>query len=344
MTKKRKFLSLLLCLILVLTSSAFAAEPTLVIKQYDINHFEYPVTPDDPEWADFTTKQEMIDAISIPDKVLKRMTTEALIDAVLNFPLSMNLFVYNNFDDARKAFSSDSDAYRELLTRKDAGDLINSRLNTDFSTADYSTDVSSFKMKLQCTTLEVLLRDDRMPFVNQSIKRSLVPDNRRSIFTPDNGQIVTPDMGPVLGTATTYTPKGNTVTVNRCGEFSAAEITRVNAEVQRQWPNATMISSASGVYNCHNYAWNTYNGGTSYWMLDPTKYMSDGSYRQVTGLPKKGNRIYYGSKLHSGIINSDPVPPYAYDTVSKWGDYPLMRHAYRNCPYDTSNITFWEAA
>ena len=55
--------------------------PAIVTEAY-----EYPVTPNDPEWAELGSTQARIKACRIPQEVLESMTEEQLVQAEFNNP------------------------------------------------------------------------------------------------------------------------------------------------------------------------------------------------------------------------------------------------------------------
>ena len=48
--------------------------------------YEYPLTPEDPEWKTIQLKDEKVAKCQIPENILKRMTTLALLETVLYYP------------------------------------------------------------------------------------------------------------------------------------------------------------------------------------------------------------------------------------------------------------------
>ena len=76
-------------------------------------------------------------------------------------------------------------------------------------------------------------------------------------------------------------------------------------------------------------------------MNDPSKYMRDGSYKE-SGF-KVGNIIYYAGE-HSGVVSLVKVGYAGSFVKSKWGMYGLYNHFYNQCPYSTSNLTYWVKA
>lgn len=87
----------------------------------------------------------------------------------------------------------------------------------------------------------------------------------------------------VRDTSTTVkTPKGSSVSVTVfSSDFTASQKTAYNNEFKNSWPNATFVSTSTRMYNCHSYAWYSSSTSNKYWMNDPSKYMSDGSYKNA---------------------------------------------------------------
>ena len=64
-------------------------------------------------------------ACSISDETLKSMSTADVINAVLSFPLLVNLYAYDSYYIALAELAKDSDAFSELLKREDAIEKLN---------------------------------------------------------------------------------------------------------------------------------------------------------------------------------------------------------------------------
>lgn len=115
------------------------------------------------------------------------------------------------------------------------------------------------------------------------------------------------------------------------------------------YPNAVIIDNPTTTYNCHAYAWHMSEGGTPpVWMgltINPTPiYWNDGSYFETT---ERGNGLkvsydnppYNGSGLdnHSAITTSEEGV-----FISKWGAYPLVKHAKDYTPYTYSSLHYFK--
>ena len=83
--------------------------------------YEYPVKPGTDAWRAFTTHEEMLKACQIPESTLRAISTEGLVETVLNYPLYNDVLAYNSPQQGFDAISSEFNGIMELLNRKDAG-------------------------------------------------------------------------------------------------------------------------------------------------------------------------------------------------------------------------------
>src|SRR5207253_5918973 len=140
------------------------------------------------------------------------------------------------------------------------------------------------------------------------------------------------------------TPRGsNVLGIVYSSELSSAEITRLNLYVQTTYPRATRESNSSRRYNCHSYAWYWASASNTVWINDPSLYWQDGSYTSLgtfnggIALPSTvpdGARATYFTTVHSALKISST------QFRSKWGQYPVMRHAPGYSPYACMNCSF----
>lgn len=87
--------------------------------------YDYPVYPGMAEWALFTSTQEMIDACLISPEMLKNMSTQAVIQAIWEYPFFWEILIRP--DHSQMDFEtviSQTNAYLELVTRSDAGECL----------------------------------------------------------------------------------------------------------------------------------------------------------------------------------------------------------------------------
>jgi hypothetical protein len=171
------------------------------------------------------------------------------------------------------------------------------------------------------------------------------------------------------------TPKGNDVEYYN-GTLGDTASYRVYAESlinDNDW-DATIVSHATGKYNCHSYAWHTSEGGSDCWVNGwdygtinytnpnntPTNtadnineyWTSDGGYHDIPTKQEKA-KVHYGSqwvwestyfgfqwinkKDHSAIVDSNTDY-----FISKWGKLPRFKHKPADCPYTASSLTYYK--
>ncbi|MFP4978249.1 hypothetical protein ACE6ED_22780 [Paenibacillus sp. CN-4] len=315
----KKFCSIVLSVMLAVGFSTSVFAEAGSVEQH--TEFQYPVTPADKEWAEFTSKQEMLDATDIPTTVLEKMTTDEVLDAVLDFPLIVNLYLYDSYEVALEALAEDSDAFFELKQREDAGEAILGKLSSAkaFNTEDPS---------LEDRTLNILLTD-------KSILNSINEKEKAN---------------SIVAAASSYvrTPNGTSVPVDILGEqLTVTQKASLNQQTQAAYPSATFVSSSTSNYNCHSYAWYSNTTSNTYWMNNASAYMTDGSYASVTNLINAGigTRVYYDGGLHSAIVTTNGGPlasPKKLRVTSKWGQGPLMSHTAEYSPYASNALTMWK--
>lgn len=152
---------------------------------------------------------------------------------------------------------------------------------------------------------------------------------------------------------TVYTPNGSSVDVIRYNFImSKSEADATRERIEKTYPKAVILGSATYEYNCHHYAWHMSTGNTEKWWMShytssypktPTniKYITDGSYVRVNGNDSGATHIVYfenGIPIHSAVKSSIPNNT----VVSKWGAECLVRHSITDCPYNASDIRYYK--
>lgn len=124
--------------------------------------YEFPVRPGMQEWKDFKTSNEMSTALMIPDEILKKMSTEGLVETCLNYPLFGSMLAYSNLQTGFEIVSKHFNGLQELLNRKDAGNVLLNKykkLNPEmlgFYRFDYDKEVYVF------TYIELILAQEQI--------------------------------------------------------------------------------------------------------------------------------------------------------------------------------------
>lgn len=87
--------------------------------------YDFPLKPGMAEWEKLNSGKEMLDACQIPEEILKNMTSQALAETCINYPLYIDYLaandervgiylIINNFNGL-KELSERADGYKELI-------------------------------------------------------------------------------------------------------------------------------------------------------------------------------------------------------------------------------------
>lgn len=105
-----------------------ACLPEKVHKANDA--YDFPIRPGTDEWRALGSHDDMVEACQIPEKLLREMSTEGLIETVLNYPLFMDMLAYNDLQVGFDAVAFQFNGLNELLNRADAGSKLLMRYKT----------------------------------------------------------------------------------------------------------------------------------------------------------------------------------------------------------------------
>lgn len=88
--------------------------------------YQYPVTSYDAEWQNYPHVQEKYVACHIPDEIIQELSTEELLELVLDFPLLINIYAYSSYDEGVKEVAKQFNGMAELLKRTDCLSVVSS--------------------------------------------------------------------------------------------------------------------------------------------------------------------------------------------------------------------------
>lgn len=304
---------------------------------------EYPITephifeiiPGTEEWDSYESLFERIDACYVPEEELKQMTTSALYETVLNYPLLVNIYAYDG--DLRKGIDSVSKYFgglEELFSREDALDVIR----------QHSIDAQSI--------------EDERSEIKAIYDQSLLNYAERLTEQSNNGDIAlfAGDRDHI------YTPNGTAALVwQNCtweywqDYYYDSSLTQENCDILAQeylkeFSTASLVSKSNPAYNCHSYAWYSQGKNNKNWLLEPEKFIQDGSY--ILCSQQLDARITYeteedlympGTIEHSGIVTRVSGNP---RVTSKWGMNGVFIHSIWDNPYakNVDFIRYWKSA
>ena len=144
--------------------------------------YTYPIIPDMEKWKEFQDRQEMEDACQVPFKILKKQSTQAVIQALWEFPLVYDFFAWIPYQKGYEFVYLPLNAYQELLKRPDAATcvldryMLVSEMQKGYPVAHYILEMHL----AQEYFINQLSSDDRRKVVDRSLKiikaRKLNPD------------------------------------------------------------------------------------------------------------------------------------------------------------------------
>lgn len=298
----------------------------------------YQITPDDAEWSDFQTTEEMYKACQIDIEILKGMDTEELVKVVADYSLMVNIYAYDSMEQGMEAVGRHFDGINELLDRNDAINGICSylekisdreraeKIGDDFGLKcdycmtlidytyqkqNYISDSATKRIMDVYKEIEVL-RDDGVVsegYVSFDYLRDLSIESylNSGIKRAPIKDIIDTDISTnvkSVGTQTVYTPKGTKMTLTKYEFVSSSAAAYINKQMDAAYPNAVRFAPASAHYNCHSYVWYSASAYNLCWM-EPEQallYIADGSYSAVSNFNNiVGAKVQYMDKNNQFI-------------------------------------------
>lgn len=93
--------------------------PLFLLAQKNEKPYQYPMTKGSAAWDNLKTYKEKRDASQIPQQVVQDLTTSALLESVLNYPLLTDVMVFNSLQEGMDKLKTHFTAFNALLQRSD---------------------------------------------------------------------------------------------------------------------------------------------------------------------------------------------------------------------------------
>ncbi len=123
--KRRIFAFSLAVTAFLLGTSVFAAEAAAEEAEEVITEaYEYKAVPGSKEWESLYEPEEKLAACYVPPEAMEKMTTEALVETVLNYPLLADMYAYNSIEIGIQVVSTYFGGIKELMARQDAEEVL----------------------------------------------------------------------------------------------------------------------------------------------------------------------------------------------------------------------------
>jgi hypothetical protein len=114
---KGKYIGSLLILSLTLLTRCF--QQTANSRPDDV--YEFPIQPGTAEWKNLSGREAMLAAVQLPDAVAESISTPGLVETIVNYPLSFELYVYSSLHQGFEGLKRDFNGINLLVQRRDAG-------------------------------------------------------------------------------------------------------------------------------------------------------------------------------------------------------------------------------
>ena len=118
--------------------------------------YQYKLTPEDAEWAELTSHQEMLDICQLPEEILTESTTEELFDIVLDYPLLIDISFYASFEEGLLEVAKQFNGLNELLKREDLSKVVKEKYERESVPTSQRVDYS----KITIENVNELLEND----------------------------------------------------------------------------------------------------------------------------------------------------------------------------------------
>jgi len=94
------------------------------IPFYFSDTYKYPIVPGTADWKELKSLTEKIQACQIPNEKLKSISTDGLLETLLNYPLILDYGAFNQKQDGFERIKSENNGFNELYGRTDFFEVI----------------------------------------------------------------------------------------------------------------------------------------------------------------------------------------------------------------------------
>ena len=184
----------------------------LNIERVD-DSYQYPIYPGTEEWKNLKSAEEMLEACQIPAKVLTNMSTQAIIQAILEYPQLW--LVFHRYQYQADFVFSELNVCVELTKRKEASETILQLLKVVDPLAEGSERISMVLELLICQNeiLAQMNNNSKKKVVKFALRNDKLRQNHLRLSNSDERLIASTLIGKAMVTAG-YSPFWNEVKRN----------------------------------------------------------------------------------------------------------------------------------
>lgn len=140
----------------------------------------YPIRPGSDEWKELSSLNEKVEVCQIPDSVLNSISTEGLLETLLNYPLITDYSFFNRMQSGFNRFKNENIGFTELYTKNDIFNVIVNRyelmslnckgkIYPPFNNGNVENPI-----EIPFTTFELFIFQDELLSNINSIKREII--------------------------------------------------------------------------------------------------------------------------------------------------------------------------
>lgn len=178
----------ILCFILLING--------LFVYSQGCNLYEFPIKQGSLEWTNIKSIEKRIELLQMPDKTLKEISTECLLETCLQFPYLTDVLFAENYQKGFDQLLSEFNGFRELLKRQDLTYVLLNKyknITVEMTTIKSQGLIEQGRFSFRHFVLEFLFTQDLvLKNVSQeqekilfslSIQQQEIKDSNKSIFS-----------------------------------------------------------------------------------------------------------------------------------------------------------------
>jgi hypothetical protein len=120
--------------------------------------YDYPIKRHTEAWDSLKTYKKFREVSQVPAEIVNRMTTEALFESVLNYPLIGDAFVFNTFQNGIESLKTNFSALEALINRNDLGKIIfNKYQSLSAKNLDYESAIKKGDHSVKLSFMELII-------------------------------------------------------------------------------------------------------------------------------------------------------------------------------------------
>lgn len=265
--------------------------------------FDYPFTREDDKWNSYTSVQERLQALQIPDSVINHIPTKDLLEICINYPYYLDFIFAESIEEGLNMLENEFNGFKELLSREDLFSIV---LAKEKERSDILKNTSRDLSEIDCVefSMKTLLVDaiymhglsrdtnkeiqkafysfysDKKNAINlyPMIFGSMYKSGLESLITNNNLEIPVSVFDNPLQMASDgwesvnlYTPKGTLLSytykwVGPEVTYSVNDSIYLSNYIISNYNGAQLLRMPTNKYNCHGYAWSVSEGGEKAWV------------------------------------------------------------------------------